>query len=218
MRAAAFPVSIMKKINWKNELAYLWINYKWFLLAGLVAAVVMVHFLIAALTQKETAVSVMLIDCHASVSQEAMDRDYLKAAELDPKRFQAEILTSLMFSGTDSGTYTMTSLSRFMADIGNESLDVAGMQEEDFLKYAESGTWADLGELPGSENLRKISGRFLVKDGKTIGIYADTLPMLRHYGCYEDPDARGVLGVIYNSQRKDEALRYLEFLASMPDS
>ncbi len=208
----------MKKINWKNELAYLWINYKWFLLAGLMVSAAVVYFLLAALTQKETAISVMLIDCHAAVSQETMDRDYLEAAELDPKSFQAEILTGLMFSGTDSGTYTMTSLSRFMSDIGNESLDVAGMREEDFLKYAGSGTWADLAALPGSENLLKAPDSLLMKDGKTIGIYADALPMLRHYGCYEDPDTRGVLGVIYNSRRKDEALRYLDFLSSMPDS
>ena len=205
----------MDRKKWKNELSYLWMDYKWFLLAGLLAAALAIHFLVSALRQREPALSVMLIDSHPSTGQESMQDDYMEAAGLDPSVCRVEILTSLMFSDSDSGTYTMTSLSRFMADIGNNKLDVAGMLEDDFVKYDRPSTWADLTELPDwKEWSFSSSGCLQAADGRVIGIYADALPGLEQYGCYEDPDARGVLGILYNAPHRDEAGRYLKYLAS----
>ena len=107
----------------------------------------------------------------------------------------------------------MTSLSRFLADIGSEKLDVCGMLEEDFIKYDNSQTWLDLSTFLDADMLSRLEGSFLEKDGRLIGIYADALPVLEAYDCYGIPEKRGVLGVIYNSPHKEAAEKYLQYVA-----
>ena len=203
----------MKKKNFANKLYYLWLYYKWPLLAGLLAVFVAVYFLFAILTKKETVLSVMLIDCHTDVSADRMESDFLLEAGFDPAKTQAEFVISLLFADAESGSYTMTSLSRFLADIGSEKLDVCGMLEEDFIKYDNSQTWLDLSTFLDADMLSRLEGSFLEKDGRLIGIYTDALPVLEAYDCYGIPEKRGVLGVIYNSPHKEAAEKYLQYVA-----
>ena len=203
----------MNKKNFTNKLYYLWLYYKWPLLAGLVALFVAVYSLAAVFTKKETVLSVMLIDCHTDVTPERMEADFLLDGGFDPGRQQAEFVTNLLFSDAESGSYTMTSLSRFLADIGSEKLDVCAMLEEDFLKYDNSETWMDLSSVMEAEFLDKLEAFLVKKDGRVIGIYTDGLPVLQRYGCYGNPDSRGVLGVIYNTPHREAAEKYLRFAA-----
>ena len=200
-----------KKLN--NELAYLWIYYKWPLLAALVILTAVLYSLLSLHNGKETVLSVMLIDCHTDISPEQMERDYLQACGRDPGRQQAEFLTTLMFGDTESGSYPMPSLSRFLADIGSEKLDVCGMREEDFLKYDNSGTWLDLRELLPKDLLSSPESTLTAADGRVIGLYTDVLPLLQEYGCYGYGSGRGVLGVIYNAPHREAAGEYLAFAA-----
>lgn len=195
----------------KNNLFYLWEDFKWPLIAAVVVLFVAVYSLAAAFGKKETVISVMLIDCYADASPEKMESDFLTFLDCDPGKQQAEFTTSLLFSDTDSGSYTMTSLSRFLADIGSEKLDICGMREEDFIKYDNSETWMDLSHLLSADTLSALEASLLRKDGRVIGIYADALPAMAEYGCYGDGSDRGVLGVIYNAPHRSAAAGYFDF-------
>lgn len=207
--------SQVDKKSLKNELEYLWMYQKWPLLAILVAVMFIVSSMFAAFSKKETVLYAMLVDCHTEVNQDKMESDYLETMNLDPKNQQAQIQTGLLFSDSESGSYTMTSLSRFLADIGSEKLDVCGMLEEDFLKYDNSETWMDLRELLDADCLSAIADTLFTKNGRVIGIYTDALPKMQEYGCYENTNSRGVLGVIYNSPRLEAAKNYLLFVAGL---
>ena len=135
-----------EKKSIKNNLEYFWMYYKFPFIAGLIVVILVLYFLITTLTAKDTALSVMLIDCHTEMSGEEMAEEYMDTTGIDKKKYQVQIQNNLMFQGTDSGTYSMTSLSKFMADIGSELLDVCGMLKEDFIKYDGSQTWMDLRE------------------------------------------------------------------------
>lgn len=205
-----------KKKKIKNELEYFWMYYKWQALAVLVILVIGIYFLCTVLSQKEKILSVMLIDCHASVSQEQMEKDYMKAEGLDEGRYQAEILGNLMFEDAGSENYAMTSLSRFLADIGSEKLDVCAMLEESFLKYDNSGTYMDLRECLTGEELEELGQQLLtMEDGRVIGVYTDDLPVMKDYGCYQSGNSRGVVGIVYNTLRKDAAVSYLRYISGM---
>lgn len=112
----------------------------------------------------------------------------------------------------------MTSLSRFLADIGSEKLDVCGMLEDDFRKYDQSGSFLDLRECFGEEQLLALE-EFLVtaKDGRVTGLLADALPGMQKDGCYDSPDTRGMIGIVYNTKRLEMAKRYLLYLAGIPE-
>lgn len=203
-----------KKKSIKNSLEYFWMHYKLPFLAGLVVVVLAVYFLVASLTAKDTVLSVMLIDCHTEMSGEKIAEEYMEATGLDQKKYQVQIQNNLMFQGTDSGNYSMTSLSKFMADIGSELLDVCGMLKEDFIKYDGSQIWMDLRECLSEEQSEKLKDRFLTADdGRVIGIMADKLPVLMADGCYTGTDTQAAVGIIYNTPHKEQAIKYLLYLA-----
>lgn len=201
-----------KRKNMKNNLEYFWMYYKLPLAAGLVVVFLILYFAVTSWTAKENMLSVMLIDCHTEISGEEMADAYMEAAEIDQKKYQVQIQNNLMFQGTDSGNYAMTSLSRFMADIGSELLDVCGMTLEDFEKYDKSGTWMDLRECLTEQQCSMLEKFFLESDdGRAIGLRADMLWKLDEEGCYEGSDA--AIGILYNTPHIEEAVRYLLYLA-----
>ena len=205
-----------KKKSIKNNLEYFWMYYKLPFIAGMIVVILALYFLITTLIAKETALSVMLIDCHTEMSGEEMAEKYMDSAGIDKKKYQVQIQNNLMFQGTDSGSYSMTSLSKFMADIGSELLDVCGMLKEDFIKYDGSQTWMDLRECLTDKQMEELKDRLLMTDdGRVIGILADDLPVLLAEECYTNKETEAAIGVIYNAPQKDEAVKYLLYLAGV---
>lgn len=203
-----------EKKSIKNNLEYFWMYYKLPFLAGVVVVVLAVYFLVASLTAKDTVLSVMLIDCHTEMSGEKIAEEYMETTGLNQKKYQVQIQNNLMFQGTDSGNYSMTSLSKFMADIGSELLDVCGMLKDDFIKYDGSDTWMDLRECLTDEQSKVLEDYFLMTDdGRAIGIMADELPILKADNCYTSTDTEAAVGIIYNTPHKEEAVKYLLYLA-----
>lgn len=201
----------MKKIN----IGYFWDFYKWQILAALVVAVLSIYLLSEALTKKECVLSVMLLDCHGTTGQEQMERELLQALQLNEKQYTVCVQSDLMISDTQSGSYAMTSLSRLLAEIGSEKLDVCGMLEEDFFKYEASGTFLDLQEYMGKEELDAFGDELVImEDGRVAGIYADVLPQMQKNRCYDSEDNRGVIGIVYNAKHPEMATAYLIWLAS----
>ena len=205
-----------KKKSIKNNLEYFWMYYKFPFIAGLIVVILVLYFLITTLTAKDTALSVMLIDCHTEMSGEEMAEEYMDTVRLDKKKYHVQIQNNLMFQGTDSGSYSMTSLSKFMADIGSELLDVCGMLKDDFIKYDGSETWTDLRKCLTDEQLEELKDRLLTADdGRVIGILADNLPVIQSDGCYTNEETDAAIGIIYNAPHKDEAVKYLLYLAGV---
>lgn len=158
--------------------------------------------------------SVMLLDCHADVSQEQAGRELAAVMQLDERRECVLVQNELMISDTNAGTYAMTSLSRFLSDVGSETLDVCGMLEADFLKYDGSGTFLDLRGCLNERELKELEDcLFTAEDGRVTGLYADGLPGMQKDGCYDAPESRGVVGIIYNTRHLKAARAYLIYLA-----
>ena len=217
MRKEVFQMDEKKeKKSMKNNLEYFWMYYKLPFIAGMIVVILAMYFLIITLTAKETALSVMLIDCHTEMSSEEMAEEYMEAADIDQKKYQVQIQNNLMFQGTDSGSYSMTSLSKFMADIGSELLDVCGMLKDDFVKYDGSETWMDLRECLTDEQMETLKDKLLTTDdGRVIGIMADDLPVIQADGCYTNEETNAAIGIIYNAPHKNEAVKYLLYLAGV---
>lgn len=203
----------------KKNLAYFWSFYKWLILAALVVVILGIYLLCTSLFQKECVLSVMLMDCHSGTDQKQMEKELLQALQLEGKKYTIEIQMDLMFAGTDSGSYAMTSLARFLADIGSEKLDVCGMLEENFWEYERSGTFLDLRECLKEEQLQALE-EFLVtsEDGRIVGLFASDLPGMRKDGCYGSPDGNGIIGIAYNTRHLEMAKGYILYLAGVTET
>lgn len=205
----------MNKDKIKNQLYYFWSFYKWIIAAVGIVVALFLYFLSVRLTEKECVLSVMLMDCHTDVSDEQMNDDFAAYINLEQKTYSVNIQNSLMISGS-GGNYTMSCLSKFLSEVGNKNLDVCGMLEDDFIKYDNADTWMTLSDSFTQEELYEFSDcLYENKDGEVIGLYADGLPQLAQYGCYDSQDTRGIIGIVYNTQHKDTAVEYLRYLTGM---
>ena len=201
---------MMKKL--KNELGYFWLYYKWQFLAVLSVVLLFLYFGVSALTEKKTVLSVMLLDCHASCSQEEMEERFLEDMGFDRKTEKVEVQSSLMLSDASSGNYAMTSLSRFLTEIGSGKLDLCGMVLQDFEKYDKSGTFLDLSLILPQELLARLENyQIRTEDGRIIGLDPKGLPVLADCGCYEEEAA--AVGIVYNTTRKEKTVEFLAYLA-----
>lgn len=197
----------------KNQIIWFWNFYKWQIMTAAIVMILGIYLLCTALIQKDCVLSVMLFDCHTSISQDQAEREIFSALQLDEERYTVSVQNELMISDSGSGSYAMTSLSRFLTDVGSEKLDVCGMLEEDFLRYDASHAFLDLRECLDEQQLQKLENNLLVtNDGRVIGVYADELPGMLRSGCYATTDSRGVIGIIYNTKHKEIAGRYLMYL------
>ncbi len=202
----------MGRMGIKDKVYDLWSFYKWFIIAAFIVFFLLVYFLYSHFSQKETYLSVMLMDCHSAVAEEQMVSDYEAFdADFDKSKYEVTIQTSLMIDSTQSENYAFTSLARFLADVGSEKLDVCGMVEEDFEKYASSDTWMDLGLIFSQDELDDLA-QYLYRDsdGRVVGIYVKGLPLLKEYECYESQE--GIIGIVYNTQRVHAAASYIQYL------
>ena len=199
-----------------NSLYYFWENNRLLIIAVGVIAALGIYFLITNLREKETVLSVFLMDCHTDLPQEQMEEDFLKAMELNPRTCRAEIITNLMLNSAGSSDYAMVSLSRLLSDIGSEKLDVCGRLDTDFKTYNDTDAFMDLRDCLTPEQIGDFSGEMFVDaDGVPRGISAGALPVLAEYGCYTETEEKVWLGVIYNTRRKENAADYLLYLAGL---
>ena len=92
MRKEVFQMDEKKeKKSMKNNLEYFWMYYKLPFIAGMIVVILAMYFLITTLTTKDTALSVMLIDCHTEMSGEEMAEEYMDTAGIDKKKQQVQI-------------------------------------------------------------------------------------------------------------------------------
>lgn len=202
----------------KNNLEYFWMYFKWQIIAVLVVVVLGIHFLSTALSDKECALSIMLLDSYSQVSDEQMEQELLQALQLDENEYIIEVQNSLMLDNTEAGGYAMTSLSRFLADVGSEKLDVCGMLEETYWKYDDSATFMDLKTCLSKDQLQILEKALVyTEDGRAIGLYADKLPGLQKDGCYDSEAERGIIGIVYNTTHQEMAIKYLMYLATVSE-
>ncbi len=202
----------MKQRTWKKRLEYFWMYYKIPFLAILAGVVAVTSFIYAKVTEKEYAFNAMLLDIHTNVQEEMLEEEFTGYARIDTKKYEVLISTSLLFSDAASGNYAMSSLARFYSLIGTEELDACMMLEDDFIKYAEAGSFLDLWELFTEEELDAFPGLYADEKGRILGIYGNELPKIKEIGGYSDADTRSMAGVIYNTRHVEQAKKFLEFL------
>lgn len=202
--------NVKNKRTWRDSLYYFWLYYKIPALAVLAALLVAISFLYARVTQKETALSVMMLDIHADADDGELSREFEQYAGIDTDRYTVTVSTTQMLSDSESQNYTMGSLAKLYTSIGNGELDVCSMLEKDFGRYAEAGTFLDLSTVFSEEELAGFTRLYRDPEGKIIGVYAGDLPGIQKIGGYELEE--GVIGILYNSGHTQNAGQFIQYL------
>lgn len=203
-----------KNMSTKEKIEYFWMYYKLHFIAVVAVILIVIYFANIALTSTDNVLDVMLIDSHAQGDPEELSKAYMETREIDDSKYDVQISTSLMFDDTTTGTYSMTSKTKFITDVASELLDVCGMLKDDFMDYDDSQMWLDLRDYLTENELSNIENELVeTDDGRVIGILANNLPVMQEYGCYSDENGDAVIGIVSSAPHKDEAIKFLLYIA-----
>ena len=194
----------------REKLEYFWMYYKIPFLAVVAFLVIAIYFVSAAVTEKENGFSAILFDIHTDAEQSGLEEEYADYADIDTKKYEVLINTSLLLDDTSSTNYKISSISKFYSLIGTEDLDVCMMTEADFEKYEKEGTYLDLSTCMTKEELSKFPELY-EQDGKVLGIYGNELSKIKEISGYPDGE-KAIVGIVYNSKHVERSISFLEYL------
>lgn len=197
------------KQRWIKKLEYIWMYYKIPICTVMGLILVVSHFGYAKISEKECAFNAILFDVHTDRSEETLAREFAAWNDIDTSEYDVQISTSLILEDPLSN-YAMTSRSRLYALIGTQDLDAVIMREDDFHTYENADAFCDLRSLFTEEELLAFPSLYKDSEGRVLGVYANSLPLIREIGGYSD--SIGIAGIVYNTRHPETAKAYLQYL------
>ncbi len=223
-RRAAFQALTPGK---KAEHIYLY--YKWYILLGLIALMILGSAVQRALTQKEPVVYLAL--CNVAVGEDleaALTQGYLAEAGLDARRQEVYLYPDLYLSeeaSVDNNAYAYASRIKLMGAVNTKRMDLVLMNREAYDILSSAGYLLPLTgrtDAPLTENTVILSDNsidYTLGEAEEhvveTGSEANAVE-LTGYAFFEKAGfpEQVYAGVIANSPRVGAALDYLEFLMS----
>lgn len=209
---------------------YIFTYYKWYILLGLITLWILGSFGWRQLTRKEPVLYLAL--ANVSVGQEmeeALTKDFLVAAGIDPRKNEVLVYTGLYLADdatVENHEYAYASKLKLMASVEAKKLDVVLMNRAGYDLLSASGYLLELPPLLG-ENFPGLTENKVILENNTVeytlneaeelriitedacnGVEVTDSPLLRDAGF----DGAVYFGIIANSPRMEEAVRYLRYL------
>lgn len=198
------------KGTWKDRLGYFWMYYKVPVILIAIGVVMAISFVHAAVTEKPSALSVMMLDVHTDAADDELSTDFMNYAGIDSGKNSVTISTTQMLTDAGSASYQMGSLAKLYTSIGTGDLDVCSMLEDGFGKYADADSFMDLRDVFTEDELNTFPALYTSEDGKVLGIYCGQMPKMQEISGYAN--GTGVIGIMYNTEHTDMAAEYLRYL------
>ena len=223
-----------------DKLDHIWTYFKWPILLGLIALLVLGSVLRRALTEKEPTLYIALANVSIGSELESeLTEDFLRAEEADLKRQEIYLYRDLYLSENAdvvNHEYAYASRMKVMSAIQTQKLDVAVMNREAYDLFSAQGYLLDLDVLLSETDralrdmvspwltsnlvvledntleyqLGEAESRELITETVVNGMELTELPLFGKAGF---PDSV-YLGVIANSERIPACLQYIKYLLS----
>ena len=145
-RRAAF-----QNMSRKEKLDYVYTYYKWPILFGLIALIILGNVIRRQITKKEPLLYLAVTNVVIGEDMEKdLTEDYLRAVGAKPRRQEVYIYKDLYISGdadTLNHEYAYASRMKLMGSIQTQKLDIAIMNREGYDLCSQKGYLADLPSL-----------------------------------------------------------------------
>ena len=226
-RRAAFQAMSGAK---KRE--HIWEYYKWPILLGLLGLIVLGSILHNALTKKEPVLYLALANVAAGEELEAaLTEGYLESAGYDARRQEVSLYPDLYLTDdadTQNHQYAYASRMKLMGALASQKLDLVLMNREGYDFLSRQGYLLALPELLDARLTELLTENEVVLSDNTIEVLlgeaeeeqrvtetaqnaldVSALPLFQGAGF----DGELYLGVIANSPRLEEGLRFIRYLS-----
>ena len=227
-----------RKMSGREKLDHIFTYYKWPILLGLAALIVLGSTLHRQLTRKEPALYLALVNVAVGEDLErTLTEDYLARSYPDAGRREVHLYRDLYLSDNAdvlNHEYAYASRMKVMGAIQAQEMDLAVMNREGYDLFSSGGFLLELPELLAADpslaealapyivantvvisdngiefQLGEAESHEVVTETKENALAIGSFPRIRDAGFPDEV----YLGVIANSPRTEEALRYLRYLA-----
>ena len=234
----------VKKQPFKKKLGYFWTYYKWFVICGIIAVIVIVTTVRSFINKKDYALYGVMLNGFLLSKEDTLASGFEEYAGIDQSQYTVSFNSTLSMS--DNMDQNGVSASQFiMVYIAARYLDVAVLDPPRFAKYATSNTYMDLRELLDDKMLEQLSDKLYYVDNavlQEIDALEDTTGSIEDVEIpdpskpenMKDPIPIGIniseckkftdayaynsdevyLGVVVNTKNRDLCLKLIQYLFS----
>ena len=213
----------LKDMKTKERFSYIWDYYKWVIILGVVALIVVLNIVRAFGSRKETALYVLAVNADANAvggKPEELFTDFLTEHGFDPDKEEVLVNTGITYlEGTAANeVYAMQAI---VTILGSGAADVCLMDEDLFVQEASLGAFVPVQFYLTEEEMDRYADRIVWveadpdiepiaeagEDSAKGTLYARgirlTEGMIRESGLYGNIDP--IVGIAYASEKKELA-------------
>lgn len=152
----------------KEKLNYFWYYYKWYVIGGLIAIILIGSFVYQLVTRTETVFEAVMMNATLLTQDEIYAEEFGEYIGMNPKEENVMFDTSIHVSEDSRDEISYTSIMKLTAYTAAGDLDVMVTDTDSFRKYANSETFFDLRTILTEEQIAKYEPYFYYVDQKTI--------------------------------------------------
>lgn len=154
----------IKHAPFKEKVAYIWDYYKWFIIVGVLAVVMIVSYIYSIVTKKDVLLNGILLNVyHTEADSSDLISGFYELQDIDTKEEEINLNSSLFYNV--ESPQSMQTLQVLMTWNSAEQVDFISCSDvETMTDLAYRGYFADLSETLNPADYEKYSDRFYYMD------------------------------------------------------
>ena len=208
----------MSQESFSKKLEYFWDYYKIHVMITVFLACMFGSILHTIISQKETVLSIALINAFPNTEDELLMEDFENYLELNRKKQQVLIDSTYYLDDDSTSPYATTYSQKFSTNAMAGKLDVVLADSHNFEFYGNQGFFQDLSLILSKEMLDMYQDSLYYVDHPydetsnlvPIGIQINNAPKIGSFACY--PGAEAYYGIVTDTEHIDYAISYLEYI------
>ena len=208
----------MSQESFSKKLEYFWDYYKIHVMVTVFLACMFGSILHTIVSQKETLLSIALINAFPNTEDELLMEDFETYLGLNRKKQQVLIDSTYYLDDDSTSPYATTYSQKFSTNAMAGKLDVVLADSHNFEFYGNQGFFQDLTLILSKEMLDRYQDSLYYVDHPydetsnlvPIGIQINSAPKIGEFACY--PGAEAYYGIVTDTERIDYAISYLEYI------
>ena len=208
----------MSQESFSKKLEYFWDYYKIHVMVTVFLACMFGSILHTIVSQKETLLSIALINAFPNTEDELLMEDFETYLGLNGKKQQVLIDSTYYLDDDSTSPYATTYSQKFSTNAMAGKLDVVLADSHNFEFYGNQGFFQDLSLILSKEILDRYQDSLYYVDHPydetsnlvPIGIQINSAPKIGEFACY--PGAEAYYGIVTDTERIDYAISYLEYI------
>ena len=208
----------MSHESFSKKLGYFWDYYKIQVMITVLLACMFGSILNGIISQKETMVSIALINAFPNTEDESLIEDFESYLGLNTQKQQVLIDSTYYLDDESTSPYATTYSQKFSTNAMAGKLDVVLADIHNFDFYGSQGFFQNLSLILPQEMLDMYQDSFYYVDlpyDETgdlvpVGIQINNAPKIGTFACYPGSDA--YYGILTNAEHIDYAISYLNYI------